>query len=181
MFNKNQNNCITDASRQGVVVGAKGAWHVCFFVYCEAVLLTWRFACDPHINPQLVGGQLKGVKRPNKFLVPRNVIETLPLQLQLQLQLQLHIETIWPICCTFPHELMGPLCCSCLDSFVSINIRKCQLHVATVRPQQQTGCWRADAAAVASCKGQRGQLIYRDNECSSRASQSMCKFEFRGS
>jgi len=29
MFNKNQNNCITDASRKGRSAAGGGAWHVC--------------------------------------------------------------------------------------------------------------------------------------------------------
>lgn len=100
------------------------------------------------------------------------------------------------LCCTFPHELMGPLLAR-LDSFVNINIRKCQLHVATVNEMPTTGSsgsnimapllwqlwqlWHCSSTSIQEVRGQRGQLIYRDNECSSRASLSMCKFEFRGS
>lgn len=47
MFNKNQNNCITDASRQGVVVGAKGAWHVCFFCVLRGCFVDMALCMRP--------------------------------------------------------------------------------------------------------------------------------------
>jgi len=48
MFNKNQNNCITDASRKGRSAEGGGR---------GMCVLIWRFACDPHINLYLRSGR----------------------------------------------------------------------------------------------------------------------------